>query len=269
MVNTLVRMLAVAVCLACALHIDSAAIAAANEVTELDGLWSGFWGLLIEPDGTVHQPIKAELFIQGGQVEWTGFPGVDTLTGTIRIDPATKQIRVAPAAKAGGQPADRIVFAYKLTGDHLTLIDSNKRHIEFSKDRVNPMAGVKVEFLAAVEIDKAGDLLVTDFEVHRAGQSKEPGLALGRRPLSTKQAVMLLIQEGGLKKVSLDEVRRIIRSPTPIVVAYRPDDRPSLPLSRQWQPADSEAVGRTVCRVLRPGTLLIVVPQAAKVAPPP
>ncbi len=117
---------------------------------------------------------------------------------------------------------------------------------------------------------KVGDLLVTDFSVHRAGRSSEIALAPVRRPLRTKQAAVFLVQESGLKTVKVDEVRRLIRDPTTVVVAHRSDERPSsLPSSRLWQETDSEAVGRTISRVLRPGTLVFVVPERAKVVPPP
>lgn len=263
------RVLTVVLCLVGVLSLQSpAANAAAGDPSALDGLWSGSWGLQIDRDGTVHQPVKAQLFIQGDDVEWTGFPGVSKLTGTIRID--AKQLRITPTAEAGSRTADSVVYTYEIEGDHLTLTDSNKRSIHFIKERVDPLANVKIEFVAAIGMNDAGDLLVTDFLVHRAGQSEATDLALARRPLSTKQAAMFLTQESGLKKVSVDEARRLIHDPTPIVVAYRPNDRPSpLPSSGLWKETDSKAVGRTISRVLRPGTLVFVVPERARVIPPP
>jgi hypothetical protein len=271
MVHSNLRMMAVAVCLAGVSCFKSpAAGAEANGPGALDGLWSGSWGLQIDPDGVVHQPVKAELFIQGDHVECGGFPEPSEFTGTARIDAGAKQIRIAPAAKAGGRPADAIVFAYEVNGDKLTLTDRNKRSIYFSKVLVNPLSEVKVEFLAAIGMNSAGDLLVTDFSVHRAGRSAEIAPALARRRLRTKQADVFLVQESGLKKVKVDESRQLLHDPTTVLVAYRPDDRPS-PLfsSRLWQERDSEAVGRTVYRVLRPGTLVFVVPESARVAPEP
>ena len=265
------RVLAAALCLLGVLRFDSpVANAAASDLDALDGLWSGSWGLQIDPDGTVHQPVKAELFIQGDNVECAGFPELSQLTGIVRIDAGTKQMRITPAVEAGGSPADVVVFAYDVSKDNLTLTDRNKRSVHFVKERVDPLAHVKVEFLAAIAVDEVGDLLVTDFSVHRAGRSAEIALAPARRPLRTKQAAVFLVQESGLKKVKVDEARRLIRDPTTVVVAYRSDERPSpLPSSRLWQETDSEAVGRTISRVLRPGTLVFVVPERARVVPPP
>lgn len=270
MSSKFLQMLIVTLCLVCVLCFDSRADTSTTENSNvLDGLWSGSWGHLTDRDGTVHQPVKAELFIQGDHVEWSGFPGMESLTGTIRIDAGTKKIRVTPAVEAGSQPKEVIVYEYKIKGNALELIDGSKRTIDFTPTRSNPLAGVSVEILAAIGTNDAGELLVTDFEVHRASRSGEATLAFARRPLNMKQGTMFLMQEGGLKKVDMDEVRRLIHGTTTVVVAYRPDDRPSLPLRERWQETDSQAVARTISRVLRPDTLVFVVPQSAKVPPPP
>jgi hypothetical protein len=265
-----VRMLAVAVCLMSVLCLGCPADeTGTKESGALDGLWSGSWGLQIDSDGTVHQPVKAELFIQGDHVEWNGFPGMETLTGTIRIDAAAGQMRVTPTAEAGAKAADIRVYAYKLNGDALELTDGSKRTIAFSQVRWNPLADVKVEFLAALGTNDVGELLVTDYEVHRAGRSAAPGLALARRPQGLKQAAIFLVQESGLKKTGVEEVGRLIHGPTPVVLAYRADDRTSAPLPARWQATDSEAVARTIAAVLRPGTLVFVVPESARPVPQP
>jgi hypothetical protein len=79
-------------------------------------------------------------------------------------------------------------------------------------------------------------------------------------------SAVFLGQERGLKMVKVDEARRLIHDPTPVVVAYRPDDPP---LSPVWYETDSEAVARTVSRVLRAGTLVFVVPESARTVPEP
>jgi hypothetical protein len=73
------------------------------------------------------------------------------------------------------------------------------------------------------------------------------------------------VEETGLKKIPLAEARRLIRTSMPVVVAYRPDDRP-LPhqLHELWKemgPAmpDSDAVSQTFLRILRPGTLVFIL----------
>jgi hypothetical protein len=242
---------------------------AAGDSAGLQGLWSGFWGGLVEPDGVVHQPVQAELFIHGDHVQWTGFPGLSTLTGTIRIEADTKQVRVTPAAEPGGPQAHEMVFAYQSEGVHLTLTDGDKRSIVLTQVRVNPLAAVNIEFVAATGMNGGGEVIVTEFEVHRGGRPEPTPNAVARRPLSMKQADVFVTQEDGLKKVSAGDVRRLICGSTPLVVAYRPDDRPSVPPRGQWQETDSEAVGRTIGHALRPGTLLFVVPESARTVPPP
>jgi hypothetical protein len=241
----------------------------ATDAGQLEGVWSGSWGLMIEPNGIVHRPVHAELFIQGNRVEWKGFPGVSQLAGTIRIDAGAKQIRVTPAAKAGGQPADAIVYSYEIKGDDLTLTGSDKRGIPFSRVRFAPLLDVKTKFQAAVGVNEAGDLLVTEFV---APQARRSGTITpdGPSPLKLKQAVVFLTRDRGVKTASLDDVRRLIREPTPVVVVFRPDDHPSpLTTYQRWQEADSEAVGRTLSRFMRPGTLVFVLPESANVTAPP
>ena len=118
----------------------------ATVLNGIEGLWSGSWGSS-HAAGVVHQPVKADLFIQGNRVECAGFPDLGKLAGTVRIDVGAKQIQITPAAEAGDQPAGAIVFADKVDGhDCAMLIDRNKRSIDFSKVRVNPLAEVRVEF---------------------------------------------------------------------------------------------------------------------------
>lgn len=270
MVRKSTQTLAFAFCLTCALCVGGPADETATKDSgALDGLWSGSWGLLVDSDGTVHQPVKAELFIQGDHVEWDGFPEVQNLTGTIRVDASAGQLRVTPAAKAGEPTADAMVYAYKINGDALELTDASQRTIVFSPVRWNPLADVKVEFLAALGMNEAGDLLVTDYEVHRAGRPAKPSLALARRTQGVKQAAIFLAQENGLKKTNSEEVRRRIQGPTPVVVAYRASDRPAASLRERWQATDSEEVARTIAAALRPGTLVFVMPESAKAVPLP
>ena len=81
---------------------------------------------------------------------------------------------------------------------------------------------------------------------------------------------MFLVRESGLKKVKVDEARRLIGNPTTVIVAYRPDDRPSpLPLSHSGRKQTARwSGGRSPC-VLRPGTLVFVVPESARSVPEP
>ena len=94
------------------------------------------------------------------------------------------------------------------------------------------------------------------------------------RSLITKPATVLMVQESGCKKVTLDEARRQIREPTLVAISYRHEGRPALYQShRLWKEMgaaspDSEAVWRTFSRVLRPGTLVFIL-SARENAPRP
>jgi len=167
------RMLAVAVCLA---HGSCFDVLAANDPAgdpeAIEGLWSGSWGGGGR-NGVVFQPVMAELLIQGDHVELLDFPNVARLTGTVRFDARARQMRITPAAEAGGQPAKTIVYAYEIKADQLTMIDSHKSSISLQKRRVahNPLANARVELVAATGINDAGDLIVTEYTVLRAGRA--------------------------------------------------------------------------------------------------
>jgi hypothetical protein len=234
--------------------------------------------LKVDADGTVHTPVRAELFVKGSHVELYGFPKIDRdrLTGTVRVDAGAKQIQITPAAEAGGQPENKIVYTYEIKADELTLIDRDKFSISLYRHRVaqRPLANAQAEIVPATGINDAGDLLVTEFTVLRAGRVRATYLRPVNRSLKTKQAIVLVAQETGWKRIAVDEARRLIHEPTPVVVAYRHGDRPSLYQShRLWKdigpPApDSEAVSRTFSRVLRPGTLVFIL-SASENAPRP
>jgi hypothetical protein len=267
MVRISLRLLAVAVCLvgvSCSDHL--AAKDPASEPKAIDGLWSGAWGGG-DRNGVVFQPVMAELFIKGDHVELVDFPGLSRLTGTVRFDASARQMRITPTGEAGGQPTKAIVYAYQIKADELTLIGSDKLSISLRKRHAahNPLANVGVELVAATGINDAGDLLVTEFSVLRAGQAGAVYFEPHNRALNTKQATVLLVQETGLKKLTVDEARGLIRESTVVVVAYRQDDRPSPhQFYRLWKEMgsprpDSEAVWQTFSRILRPGTLVFAL----------
>jgi hypothetical protein len=279
MIRNKLRMLAVAVCLVgVSCSRDVAAKEPSDHPKAMEGLWHGAWGLTVDADGVVHQPVRAELFVKGSHVELYGFPKIDRdrLTGTVRVDGGGKQIQVTPTADDGQPTPKAINYAYEIKGDKLTLIDSDKFSISLHRHRVaqKPLANAQVEIVAATGINDAVDLLVTEFTVLRAGRVGATYLQPVNRSLKTKQAIVLVVQERGWKKITVAEARRLIHEPTPVAVAYRHDDRPSLYQShRLWKEMgsptpDSEAVSRTLSRILRPGTLVFVL-SASENAPRP
>jgi hypothetical protein len=277
MVRSNTRMMAFAVCLvavACSHHaapedppMDSKAI---------EGLWYGSWGGG-ERDGTVFQPVIAEMLINGDHVEVYGFRNVGTLAGTVRFDASAKQMHITPAPESGRKPTPKAIdYAFEIKGDQLTLIDSDKIPILLERRRVgqNPLANTELELVSATGINDAGDLLVTEFTVLRAGRAGTTYFEPLNRSLKTNQATVLVVQETGLKKITLDEARGLIRESTPVAVAYRHDDRPPPHQFHElWKdtgpPApDSDAVGQTFSRTLRPGTLVFILSARENVPQP-
>jgi len=249
---------------------------AVSDANAIEGLWSGAWGGG-QRDGVVFQPVKAELLIQGDHVELNGFRNASRLTGTVRVDVRAKRIHITPTPEAGGQPAPKAIeYAYDIKADELTLTDSEKTSISLQRLRVaqNPLANARVELVAATEINKAGDLLVTEFTVLRAGRAGVNYFQPQERSLKTKQATVYVAQETGLKKITVDEARGRIRSSTPVVVAYRPNDRTSPPQFHElWTDLgspmpDSDAVWQTYARLLRPGTVIFVLSARENIPQP-
>ena len=209
------RMLAAAVCLvgmSCPGNV--AAQDPAGGAKAFEGLWSGSWGGG-ERDGVVFQPVNAELVIQGDHVELYGFRNVSRLSGTVRFDAAAKRVRVTPTA--GGQPSPKVIeFTYEIKGDVLTLLDGDQVSVSLQRHRVvlNPLAHAQAEFVEATGINDAGDLLVTEFTVLRAGRARANFFQPVSRSLKTDRAAILLVQETGWKTVTVDEARRLIRDGT-------------------------------------------------------
>ncbi|MFL5340763.1 MAG: hypothetical protein ACJ8F7_11480 [Gemmataceae bacterium] len=270
------QMLAVAACLTVMSSADRAtAQQQAPDAKSLEGLWSGAWGGG-ERNGAVFQPVIAELMIQGDRVEGAGLRTVDRIVGTLRLDPQGKRMRVTPDA-AAGQPAPKAVeYSYVLKGDLLTLTDGDNVQMGFSRQRIaqDPPANVHVDLVTAAGFNDAGDLLVTEFSVLKAGKA---GVIYHRpddRTRYTKGATVFLVQDAGLKKVTLEEARKLLRPATPVAVAYRADDQPApAQFNKLWEntgspPPDGQAVAQTLVRILRPGTLVFIL-SARENAPRP
>jgi hypothetical protein len=216
-------------------------------------------------------PVLAELFIKGDHIELHGFRNANQLSGTVRFDPRAKRMRIT----AAGQPKE-IEYGYEFKGDWLTLTDTDKVEISLHKRPVvlNPLANARVVLVTAEGINDAGDLLVTEYTVLRAGRMGATYYQPEKRSLKTKAAAVFVVGEKGLKKTTVDEARRLIRKDTPIVVAYREEERPSQHQGHKlWKEVgapvpDSDVVGQTLSRLLRPGTLVFILPARESVPLP-
>jgi hypothetical protein len=266
--RAIMQTMVIALCFASVAGLDEAAGQdRAADAKAVEGLWSGSWGGG-ERGGVVFQPVVAEMLIQGDQVELVGFRGANRLVGTIQLDARARRMRITPAhAASGAVKAKASEYAYEIKGDTLTLIDGDKMEILLQRQRViqNPLADVRVEFVATSGINGEGDLLVTEFTVLRAGRAGADHFKPASQSLKTKQATVLLVQENGLKKITVAEARRLIRDPMLVAVSYRQDDRePMHALHELWTEMgsarpDGDAVGKTFARMLRPGTLIFVL----------
>src|SRR5262249_40083215 len=155
-----------------------------------------------------------EMFISGNRIEIDGFRGANHIVGGVRFDSATRRMRITPTAQADGKPAPQpIEYAYEFKRDELTLTDADKVSVSLQRRKVieKPLANVQVEFVTANGFNDAGDLLLTEFRLLHVGQAQAMFYQPESRVLHTKHGAVLLMQDAGLKKVTLDEARRLIR----------------------------------------------------------
>jgi hypothetical protein len=269
-----VGMLVIGLCVATISYSHEASKDSSKEVQAVQGFWLGSYGGG-HRDGVRSLPGIAELFIQGDHIEMCGYP--DTVTGTFRLDLKAKRMQITRSDESGGKiTAKTLDYGYEVKGDKLTVTDGGKRSIMFLKRDVvrDPLANASIDLVTAEGINKAGDLLVTEFTELQVGQVRAPYFEPRKRSLKTKQATVLVVQKTGCKKISLNEARGLIRASMPVVITYRQDDRRPpdqwLQLAKEIGPPapDGEAVGRMFSRMLQPGTLVFVLSAKENVPMP-
>jgi hypothetical protein len=240
------QILVVVFCLLSVLRADSLAVEdAASEARAMEGLWSGAWGHRIDPDGVVHQPVLAQVLIKGDRIESHSFPDAPDLIGTIRVDSQAGQILITPTVEPSRPPAEAIVYGYEIKDDRLRLSDKGKRSIDLHRYALVhvPLANVAVEFVVATGINDAGDLLVTKFNRLRFGQAGGTFLEPQEEKLKTRQAKILLVEDAGVKAITVDDARRLIRGSTPVLITYQHEERPTGdPSPKSWKAAEEPAM---------------------------
>ena len=260
--------LGIAGAMACAAPASVLALRQSTESSEIDGLWSGSWGGGAGSDGVVFQPVIAELVVDGDRIEMSGFRNIQRLTGTFRLDADAEQIEITPVPAEIGDPQPTAIrFSYEVKGDEFKLIDGDGWVIELTRLPVanDPLINVQVEFFAAKGIDESGNRLVTPFRELRANQIAKSWYQPLERTLKTKKATVLLVQESGCKKITVEEARTMIKASSPVAVAFRDDERtPLRQFHELWSDAgtpnpDNEAVWQTFSQSMRPGTLVFIL----------
>lgn len=237
----------------------------------VQGLWRGFWGGG-EAGGVIRLPAMAELFIEGDIVRMRGFPHVGRVDGTIRIDERTSKITVTPKAKAADQPAAQdLEYTYDLKDDKLTLTGAGQATLSMERRPISrdALPRINVDLVTVTGIDDAGELLLAEStELESAKPAAAAYFSPHESKLTTKDATAFLVQQEGLKKISLTEARALLRRPRLVAIASRQDlPRPPDPWGSELlkdvgpiQP-DSDAGLKTLARLLRPGLLVFVLSE--------
>lgn len=240
----------------------------------MQGLWAGSWGGG-QRDGVVFQPVLAEMVIHGEKIEISGFRLVPRVSGTVAVDVANRKIRVTEQPSKE-QPAPKpTVFTYEHRQDWLTLTDHDGIAVVLHRQQSEklPLANVRLELIAADGINDAGDLLVTEFHQLVPTRTTATYYQPVRRTLKMERGKILLQQADGAKEVSVDQARKLIQQSTPVVIAYASDSPAPFQNHDLWKDMGaasptSDAVLRTFARLLRPGTLIVVLPAPENVPAP-
>ncbi|MDB5348672.1 MAG: hypothetical protein JWP89_7049 [Schlesneria sp.] len=246
----------------------------ANVAKQFEGVWSGSWGGG-ESNGTVFQPVLAEMLIRGDKIELSGFRAADRLWGLVKIDPATKTIKVT-SARTGASPSKVIEYKYEATPKSLTLTDSDNVSILLQKRQLdlNPLADVRLELVAADGINDEGHLQITEYSALKFGRTDATFYEPMIRAFKTSEASIFLCEENGLKKITIDEARKQHQPASPVAIAYRSDLDSASKESREFQTRlgspqpDSDAALKMLGRTLRVGTLVFVFPARLAIPEP-
>lgn len=237
----------------------------ADDVKQFDGLWSGSWGGG-ESNGTVFQPVLAEMMIDGEKFELLGFRGVNQAWGLIHIDPATKKLKIT-TAKAGDSPSRVVEYSYKISDAGLTLTDSENVAIELHKVPLQskPLVSTHIDIVIAEGFNKDGRLLTTEQSPVKVGRSTSIRYSSSAIARKLDESAIFVTGEDTMRKISIDDARKLLKPSTPVAIAYRSTDSqvPKITIGlREFQgipQPDSDAGLGTLTRMLRPGTLVFIV----------
>ncbi len=242
------------------------------ELRLLQGLWRGSWGGGVDDDGVVYQPVIAELYVTGNRAAWKGLSIPDG-TGVVSLQGSGNRrngrFAYDEAQNRNPQP-DPIDFTIEIQANRLSLMFASRRG-SVAMDRVefepSPAANLNVSFETASGIDDEGNLLVTTYHSVRVGGRSGPQVAVPMTfSRSLKQAQIYRIGQNDAEKMTVDAARALVQEELSVVVGRSAGDRnprsdsgPAKSMAG-FQP-DSEAGLKTLIRLLRPGTLVFVIPE--------
>ena len=236
-----------------------------DDLKPLQGLWKGSWGGG-QGDGVIFQPVLSRIGINGDRVECRGLPFESDGSGTISVSKKgeDKSLQFSYTVKADGQVQKKTVdVPYTVKGDALTLTFRENGECRLLRVTVQqqPLANASVECVLATGINDSDDLLITRYSVLNAAKIEAKYYEPHNQAIPTKDAAIFHVQEGELKKVTVDQARRLLNKQTPVVLTYR-EDQKAQP-SEIWQdtgsaPPDSEPVCKTFAQTLKTETLVFV-----------
>lgn len=244
-----------------------------GDAAAMRGLWTGSWGGGMTDDGVIYQPVIAEFFVgRDDQAVWRGLPIPDG-EGKLSLlggDQRRGQLLYAKG-DSGKSPHEPKEFLYRIHGDKLTLKIGGKRNdlLLVRKASVNPIpfANLEVRIEVASEVDRDGNLATTEYRSLRIGDDgpELPAPFSQKRPLH--EARIYRVTDEKLDRMTIADLRTTIAKPTPVVVISRGERKKRASNSGLVQrhgavPPDSQAAVSTLGYLLKPGSIVIVVPES-------
>jgi hypothetical protein len=169
-------------------------------------------------------------------------------------------------------------------GDLILGEEGRTRRLSRVKVEERPLAQTGLEFVAAKGITASGDLLLTRFAeldlthggppLYQPTNSTVPLHQQTRAGLSSEDTVVFLVHEGRTDKITIDHARALLNNQTKLVcLTHRRalevsvnDPRFNPKANERWKALEtpdpaSPAVSETFTRLLKPGTLVFVLPH--------
>jgi hypothetical protein len=262
-----------------------------DDLKILQGLWDGTIPEREETYGKVSVRTRAQvvnLVIKGSHAEWTGLREIEDGIGVVEVATSGKRksMRITKIVfEDGRSQTAALLVPYELANGDLILGEEGRtRRLSRVNVEERPLAQTGLEFGAAKGITASGDLLLTRFAeldltqggppLYQPTNSTVPLHHRTRAGLSSEDAVVFLVHERRTDKITIDHARALLNNQTNLVcLTHRRaleirvnDPRFNPKTNERWKASDtpdpaSPAVSETFTRLLKPGTLVFVLPH--------
>jgi hypothetical protein len=270
---------------------DQPAGAHHDDLKILQGLWDGTIPERVETSGKWSVRTRAQvvnLVIKGSHAEWTGLQEVEDGIGVVEVATSGNRIsmRITKIVfEDGRSQTAALLVPYEFANGDLILGEKGRtRRLSRVKVEARPLAQTGLEFVAAKGITASGNLLLTRFaeldltdggpSLYQPTNSTVPLHQRTRAGLSSEDAVVFLVHERRTDKITIDQARALLNNQTKLVCLthgrapefFVNDPRFNPKANERWKASETPdpagpAVSETFTQLLKPGTLVFVLPH--------